>query len=1072
MSKPRSGSELDQASVSQLGVGGEKVPEQWSAAVAEYPQKLSSSQLLEAQVERTPEALAVRWDLHRLTYRQLNEQANQLARVLQKRGVELETPVGIFMNRSVEMILAMIAICKAGGSYVPLDPSYPRERLAFILTDAAVSLVLSHTSVAADAPRGSWQVLCVDHGEVKDELAQHPRHNLPSRAHGDSRAYIIYTSGSTGQPKGVEILHRGIGRLVMNTDYIQLDASDRVAQISNASFDAATFEIWAPLCNGAQVVGINRDISLSPRAFAARITEEGLTAVFLTTALFNLVAQEVPEAFRSLRHLLVGGEAHNPYWVAHVLQHGPPERFLNVYGPTESTTFASWHLVTEPPTTAIPIGRPISNTRLYILDSELRPLPIGVPGELYIGGDGLARGYLNRPELNRECFQESPYLNGERLYKTGDQARWLPEGAIDFLGRLDQQVKIRGFRIEPGEVRATILEHPAVGDAAVVVREETPGEKQLVAYLVPKEGELTALAGSALAGSVNAFLVSKLPQFMIPRHYVPLRVLPLTINGKLDREALPAPTTQRQSEAADLALPKGNTELRIASLWCKLLRSEQAYLSDNFFASGGNSLLAAQLQLRIQDEFLIEVPIYTIFAQPTLGEIAQAVDAQLRSRGTRVAPPKEADLSAEAVLEADIIPCAAYQPTAEPPRNILLTGATGFLGAYLLNRLLRRTAAQIYCLVRCASDGEAFAKLEKALRKHRLWDPALRARIVPVRGDLTRVRFGLDPVLFNALAGHLDAVYHCGAHVSYVQPYSTHRRANVVGTREVLRFACVGQVKLVHYISSIAVFGPIGYFKDLPGLDEDTPIDPSESVMPFDMGYSQSKWVAEKMVLSAKERGLPVIIYRPGFIMGDSATGSTNVEDFMSRLVIGCLEIGSYPDLPTGRKEFTPVDYTSDAIVHIAQDPSSVGKIFHLVPPESAESPSIVKFFESITNFGYDLKKLSYAHWQEQLSHHVRDKAGHVLLPLLPIFSERIYQGTLTRWELYEKMPRYRSQNTDQALRGSGVVYPLMGRKLVETYLAFLIQNRLIPPPGRGPSDPVRRSASFSAIEPAHRAQV
>lgn len=1042
------GRDLDQPCSQQNTAHDSYVPEHWTAVSALYPRELSITQLFEAQVERTPDSLAIRWDGQRLTFRQLNDQANQLADLLRQHGVGLETPVGIFMNRSAQMVLAMIAICKAGGSYVPLDPAYPKERLAFMLRDAGVPLVLSHTNVVRNAPDCGAIILCID--SLREELAQRPRTNLPPLASGESRAYIIYTSGSTGQPKGVEILHRGIGRLVMNTNYVQLDSSDRVAQISNACFDAATFEIWAPLCNGAQVVGINRDLSLSPRAFAAALTEEGLTTVFLTTALFNLVAKEVPDAFRSLRYLLVGGESHNPHWVRHVLEHGPPEHFINIYGPTETTTYASWHLLPElaPDATSIPIGIPICNTKLYVLDEQLRPLPVGAVGELYIGGDGLARGYLNRPELTQERFVESPHLKGERLYKTGDQARWLPTGTVEFLGRLDHQVKLHGFRIELGEVRAAILEHQELSDAAVIVREEVPQGKQLVAYLVPRETGLDDAANGALVGRVQVFLHEKLPGFMLPARYMVIPALPLTVNGKLDRDSLPAPTKRYRSSPTGLSVvARSPTEVRMSAVWTRLLGTERVFLNENFFESGGNSLLAAQLQLRIQDEFRINVPIYTIFEKPTLAELAGAVDAQLQSQSSHVSVPQEAGFAADVGLEAGIAPSRPYEPRAGEPQHILVTGATGFLGAYLVDRLLRQTTAQIYCLVRCAHDGEALHKLEKALRKHQLWDPALRHRIVPVRGDLTRVRFGLEPVVFDALAGQIDAIYHSGAHISYVQPYSTHKRPNVFGTREVLRFACTGPVKPVHHISSIAVFGPIGFFEDIPDLYEHTDIDKSVHVLQYDMGYSQSKWVAEKLVFEAQARGLPVSIYRPGFITGDSTTGSTNVEDFLSRIIIGCVEIGSYPDLPTQRKEFIPVDYVSDAIVHIARAPSSLNQIFHLVPPDVERSVSVVEFFELIRGLGYTLEKRPYAEWQALLSDYVRDKAGHVLLPLLPILSERLYQGTLTRWEVHENMPRYHSENTSRALRGSGVRFPQMDQAQIRTYLSFLQQRRLISAP-------------------------
>ncbi|MEH1866378.1 MAG: amino acid adenylation domain-containing protein [Nostoc sp.] len=495
---------------------------EWNNTYTNYPSNQCIHQLFTAQVERTPDAVAVVFGEQQLTYRELNIQANQLAHYLQKLGVKPGVLVGICIERSVSMVVGLLAILKAGGAYVPLDTEYPKERLTFIVEDTQLSVLLTTEKLADGIPKHQGCVVCFDTDAAA--IAQESQQSPTAQVTSDDLAYVIYTSGSTGQPKGVAVTHRAVNRLVLNTNYINIESTDVIAQAANCAFDAATFEIWGALLNGARLVGVSKELSLSPRNLAAFLRSQGISVLFLTTALFNQIAQEVPSAFSSLKHLLFGGEAVDPKWVKEVLKNGAPQRLLHVYGPTENTTFTSWYLVEEVSenATTIPIGQPISNTQIYVLDSQLQPVGIGVPGELYIGGDGLAKEYLNRKDLTKEKFIPNPfneaggstsaslgdqrqkagvYKTGDRLYKTGDKVRYLSDGNIEFLGRIDYQVKIRGFRIELGEIETVLSQHPLVQESVVVVREDTPGDtctehsrsvsdrrsrsKRLVAYLVP-----------------------------------------------------------------------------------------------------------------------------------------------------------------------------------------------------------------------------------------------------------------------------------------------------------------------------------------------------------------------------------------------------------------------------------------------------------------------------------------------------------------------------------------------------------------------------------------------------------
>ncbi len=607
---------------------------EWNDTQVDYPQDKCIHELFENQVEQNPDAIAVVFEdvetphaTSVLTYRELNIRSNQLAHHLQKLGVGTSVVVGICLDRSAEMIVGLLGILKAGYAYVSLDPSYPCDRLSFMLEDAQVPVLLTQEKFVQHFQDFSNPVIYLDLSwEI---ISQESKENPNSKVTSDNLAYAIYTSGSTGKPKGVAVTHRAVNRLVCNTNYVKLSSSDKIAQASNTSFDAATFEIWGALLNGAQLVGISQDVILSSHEFALQLRQKGISVLFLTTALFQQIARDVPQAFASLRYLLFGGETVDPRWVKKVIKNGSPWQLLHVYGPTESTTFSSYYCVEDLPesTTSIPIGRPITNTQIYLLDANLQPVPIGVTGELYIGGDGLARGYFNRPELTQNRFLEETGLISARLYKTGDLARYLPDGNIQFVGRIDNQVKIRGFRIELGEIEAVLSQHPAVGETVVMIQEDIPGLKHLVAYIVPDVETLHATSRQNLKSTeLRQFLKQKLPEYMIPSAFVLLVSLPLTPNGKVDRHALKAPDTLTLDLKEDYVAPRTSVEEVLVEIWAKVLGKQLVGVHDNFFELGGHSLLATQLTSRIRDTFQIEMTVRQLFEAPTVAQFARYIE--------------------------------------------------------------------------------------------------------------------------------------------------------------------------------------------------------------------------------------------------------------------------------------------------------------------------------------------------------------------------------------------------------------------------------------------------------------
>jgi aspartate racemase len=596
----------------------------WNQTATNYPRDTCVHVLFEAQAKARPDALAVAFGEQRLTYRQLNERANRLAHHLRALGVGPDVPVGVYLERSIETIVGFLGILKAGGAYLPLDPSYPRGRVAFMLEDAKAPVVLVSRKLGTNVVDGHANVVCLDH-DFDDSSPDNPS----SGATATNLAYVMYTSGSTGHPKGVSIPHRGVVRLVVDTNYVQLGPSDRIAQASNTSFDASTFEIWGALLNGGSLIGIPHHVLLSPVDFARAINEEKIGTLFLTPALFNQMASEAPTAFRPLRYLLVGGDKCDPKWIKAVLERGAPRCLMNSYGPTEVTTFATWHRIERVSefATTIPIGRPIANTSVYLLDRHLEPVPVGVIGELYIGGDGLAREYLNRPDLTAERFIRDRFgaEPSARLYKSGDFARYLPDGSIDFVGRVDRQVKIRGFRIELQEIEATLSQHPHVSSSVVIARTTDQSDKSLVAYVVPSHGAEPA------SEALRAFLRDKLPKYMVPSAFVTVDSLPLTPNGKVDLAALPDPEQHNHSEALRSAEPRTSIEKDLARIWEEVLGLKRVGIHDNFFDLGGHSLLATQVIARIERRFGKTVSVAVLFQSPTIEQLGNILSDERSS---------------------------------------------------------------------------------------------------------------------------------------------------------------------------------------------------------------------------------------------------------------------------------------------------------------------------------------------------------------------------------------------------------------------------------------------------------
>jgi aspartate racemase len=596
----------------------------WNDTRTNYPRDAAIHEVFEEQARRTPSSVAVVFGDARLTYDELNRRANRLARRLQKLGVGRDLPVGLCMDRSPEMVIALLAVLKAGGAYVPLDPAYPAKRLSLMIEDTGMAVVLTHRRVrnlCASASRATPKVhmLCID----AENFTNEDETNLASEVRANDLAYVMYTSGSTGTPKGVAVTHRGVVRLVKNTQYASFSPEETFLQLAPISFDASTFEIWGALLNGGRLVVMPPQTpSLEELGLALR--QNSVTTLWLTAGLFHLMVDERLDDLRGLRQLLAGGDVLSPAHVRRAVEALPDCKIINGYGPTENTTFTCCHAIDRADVGhgAVPLGRPIGNTTVYILDETMAPVPVGVTGELYIGGDGLAREYWRQPKLTAANFVRNPFSKtlGARLYKSGDLGRWRADGVVEFVGRADDQVKVSGYRVELGEIETALRQHEAVRDAAVAMRERRQGAKEFVAYVIP------AVNPGPSAHELREFLRRTLPDAAVPVDYMLVEVFPLTSNGKVDRRALSNPSKRHAPTAAP---PQTNLEHTISSVWREVIgHPDEIGVNENFFDLGGSSLRVIEVHARLERAVHRSFPLTALFQYPTIQTLSAFLDSK------------------------------------------------------------------------------------------------------------------------------------------------------------------------------------------------------------------------------------------------------------------------------------------------------------------------------------------------------------------------------------------------------------------------------------------------------------
>jgi myxalamid-type nonribosomal peptide synthetase MxaA len=1010
----------------------------WNATERSYPRQRTVLDLILDRVREGPEQTAVRCNGEELSYAQLYARAERIASMVERRIARPGARVAILLRRCTDLLAAILATWRLGAAYVPIDPDLPKKRIAFMLADSEAEVVITNRDLArmAEACSGA-RTLDIDDCH-RHQVAPLPP--LPASTGADS-AYVIYTSGSTGQPKGVEILHHALlNCLLAVQERVGFSGSDSLLALTTPSFDISTVELLMPLIAGGIVELAEDGVLGSGIRLAERIEHCRPSFVQATPSTWKAILAAGWRGDSALR-MGAGGEALNRDLAEQLLSKGGP--LWNLYGPTETTVWSIIHQVQSAPADPIRIGRPIANTQIYILDDQTQPVPIGVVGELYIGGAGLARGYVGRPELTERSFVANPFRAGERLYRTGDLARYLANGDVVCLGRVDHQVKIHGYRVELQEIEAAVRAIAGIRDAVVTTWVDKDGDKQLVAHVVADAGETPAAA-------IRERLREELPEPMIPPYILHCDGFPLTPSGKIDRTALAIPAPGKGTGPADRTAVTTATERLVAQVWAKVLGMpvEQISRGHDFMDLGGHSLLMTPLMVEVRKLFNVTFSMRDFFAASTLMKFSSLIDKLQRStseasskilalgmRGSEWGRERMAFLRREAELPSNIAPARGFTFQPHPPiRSVLLTGATGFLGAYLVNEILRTTDAHLHCLIRARDGLNSKVRMQEQLRHYELWQEGehwqgvWEERVHVVAGDIILPRLGLPDPIYESLAREIDCIIHSAAHVNFIYPYEALKATNVLGLHEIVRFAFHGRIKPLHYLSTAAVW-PMGAeytFLESDALDHGRLLN---------LGYDEAKWVGERSLLNAAERGLPVARYRPGEVGGDSKTGRCVLNHFLIAAFKGFLQYGAFPAIET-HVDVAPVDYIAGAIVYMIFHGNPLGRAFHLTNPRARHLREALAF---LRQRGYRFEELGF----EELRTRIVGSADFAQNALFP------YQAVLESMdERSMQLPKYDCTQTLKELEGSDISCPAADEGLFEIYLRSLTDCGFLPAPG------------------------
>ncbi|WP_458243887.1 amino acid adenylation domain-containing protein [Streptomyces sp. MAI_2237] len=1003
-------------------------------------------ELVRERARQAPSDLAVLSDEGRLTYLELTDRADRLAHELRESGVEAESVVTVCLDRVPELIVALLAVLSSGGAFLPLDPATPRQRIVGLVGETGSRLIVSsheHAPMFADC-----EARILDPGAAGEPATRTPPRGA-RRAHGsrpDDLAYVIYTSGSTGPPKGVMITHRSLAHsLTAVARAYQLGPGDRVLHAAALGFDTSLEQIFATLISGATLVLAGTQ-TWAPTELLHRFPEYGISVADLTPGYWQQTVSVADrgESLASLRLAIVGGEIVTAKDCRAVLRRIPGARLVNAYGLTETTITSTLcelneEVLAAPDSAVAPVGRPLEGTHIHLLDAELHPVRLGERGEIYLGGPGLARGVWRQPALTAQQFLPDPHGSapGDRMYRTGDLGRLRADGNLEILGRVDDQMKIRGFRVDPAEIEAALVSRPEIGQAMVVARAREHGEPELIAYYTPASP--SAGCETALPARLRSALAEVLPGYMIPAAFRLMERLPVAPSGKLDRRAVPDPGTAATAAAADTDTSERPVPQGMAQLWCQILGVDYVRPHDDFFELGGNSLLAMEMLARTRVIFGIGVTqirdlTRSLLRQPMLAAFAESV-RQARA-GTLAHPDGgSVDFAAETERPVPAVGSDAPSPHPQHPGDVLLTGATGFCGAYMIDELLRTTTGRVLCLVRASDEQEGMKRIRASHQRYVLSDLSS-PRVQAVVGDLAKPRLGLSADRFEELAATIDAVYHFGGQVNFIYPYHDLRASNVDGTYEIIRLAARRAVP-VHFTSSMAVlagFGPAGVRE----VTESTPLRFPEYLS---VGYVETKWVGEVLLKKASDAGLPVTVYRLMDITGSSGTGVMNTGSEMAALIDFIARTGLCPDIQLPL-DFLPADCLARAIGHISTRHPARGVVYHLTNPRPTLLASLA---ERLRGRGYPIQEIPYAEWIAMLVGYATGHPTDPMTAFVPLFVDRCAHADMTVSEMYfhDVFPKFTRDNAERELKDAGIYIPPVDAEMLDRHVDFLQRDDL-----------------------------
>ena len=996
---------------------------EFNATAVNYPNDKSIIELFEDQVEKTPDNIALVFENTSLTYKELNEKANQLANFIKAEEFAPEDIICILLDKSIEMIIAILAILKNRCAYLPIDITYPEERIEYIIKDSKSKLLLTSKSQNTfNLPIKSIYI-DLDNNNIYNS---NYKDNISMTRNSNDLAYIMYTSGSTGNPKGVMIENKSISRLIINNNYIKFLENDRILQTGSIVFDACTFEIWGAFLNGLPLYIIKKEDLLDESTFHEYILKNKITVLWLTAPLFNQLCESNPHMFKTIRCLLTGGDVISPKHINMAKLANPSLTIINGYGPTENTTFSCCYQIDKKYTDSIPIGGPISNSTCYVISKDNNLQPIGLPGELWVGGDGVARGYFNNDKMTSDKFIYSNLVNA-RVYKTGDLVKWDSNGHLIFLGRIDNQIKIRGFRVELSEITTVINSYEGIREAYTIF-DTVHNQKSICSYIVADK--------KIDFNDLKKYLSNQLPKYMIPTYFMQLDFLPINQNGKVNKKLLPKNFEMHITK--DIILPSSDLEKKLYDIFVNILDISDFSITDNFFSLGGDSINAMKLEVEALKNN-INITYGDIFKYPSVKELANYIFS-CKNTEYNASNIKEDFKKFDLILKGNTVENLFSESVKLTPiNNVLLTGVTGFLGSHILDSFIKNTTGKIYCLIRPKNNISAKERLKNTLNFYfdDNYNYLIDDRIICVEGDITKDNLGLSNDDYIRLGNEITTVIHSAALVKHFGNYEEFENINVGGTKNLITFSKKFNCRLMH-ISTISVSGnnfAEGSFVE-NDFSEDIDYDETKFYINQNLEnlYVKSKFMAEKLVFEAINDGLQAYVLRMGNLTSRYSEGKfqqNHYENAFVNRIKSLLQIGSIPEyMQEGYAEFTPIDCCADAIINIANHYNPSFTVFHVFNEKHVQ---LLDLYDMLRKIGIDVNIVSTKDFNTIINNLLEDdNSTEILSGIIRDFNSE-------KKLIYKSNIKIKSDFTQQFLENIGFEWPYIDINYIRNYFKYLV---------------------------------